>query len=158
MIQQGFLYSPGMQIVIAAIGKLNPQSPEGRLVAEYQKRLSWPLTIREYTSKNADPAKETAFLLETAKGNHLIGMDERGKHYTSRQFASHLEALQTRGEARICFAIGGADGLGDTVRNASHSLLSLGAMTWPHMLARALLAEQLYRAWSILQRHPYHRD
>ena len=88
----------------------------------------------------------------------LIVLDETGTSLTSRAFAEKLQGWIERGDNDVTFVIGGADGLDDAIRARADLVLSLGPMTWPHMLARVLLCEQLWRAISILTRHPYHRD
>src|SRR4029079_16926727 len=88
----------------------------------------------------------------------LVALDERGTPWTSRQFAERLASWRDAGAAALAFAIGGADGLGQAVVDRADAVLSLGPMTWPHLLARSLLLEQLYRAQQILAGHPYHRE
>ena len=88
----------------------------------------------------------------------LVALDERGQSWSSREFADRLAAWRDRGMATLAFAIGGADGLGGMVIERADAVLSLGAMTWPHLMVRSLLLEQLYRAQQILAGHPYHRD
>jgi 23S rRNA (pseudouridine1915-N3)-methyltransferase len=91
-------------------------------------------------------------------GALLVALDERGVSWSSRTFADRLAQWRDRGIGELCFAIGGADGLGAAVLDRAETILSLGQMTWPHFLARGLLLEQLYRAQQILAGHPYHRD
>ena len=87
-----------------------------------------------------------------------MALDERGRQLGSRDFAQKLGAWRDQGVAEIAFVIGGADGLAESLRRRADLTLSLGQMTWPHMLARAMLVEQIYRAQQILAGHPYHRD
>ena len=94
----------------------------------------------------------------TPSGAHLVALDEHGAQWPSRQFASHIAAWRDHGIAEIAFAIGGAEGLGAAVLDRAQTTLSLGPMTWPHLLVRSMLLEQLYRAQQILAGHPYHRD
>lgn len=91
-------------------------------------------------------------------GARLIALDERGRQWTSREFAERLAAWRDAGAPALAFAIGGADGLGEAVTSGADWIMSLGAMTWPHLLARVMLLEQLYRAQQILAGHPYHRE
>ncbi len=91
-------------------------------------------------------------------GARLVVLDERGAPWTSRDFADRLASWRDGGTAALAFAIGGADGLGAPVIERADAVMSLGAMTWPHLMARSLLLEQLYRAQQILAGHPYHRD
>ena len=88
----------------------------------------------------------------------LIVMDETGKNFSSREFADRLNQIQVMGHSHIQFVIGGADGLTDNIRSRANLILSLGRLTWPHMMARVMLIEQIYRALQILAGHPYHRD
>ncbi|MBY0429841.1 MAG: 23S rRNA (pseudouridine(1915)-N(3))-methyltransferase RlmH, partial [Rhodospirillales bacterium] len=90
-------------------------------------------------------------------GATLVVLDERGCQFSSPVFARKLGEWRDSGIAELAFVIGGADGHGEAVRKRADLLLSLGTMTWPHMLARAMLAEQLFRAHAILSGHPYHR-
>ena len=101
---------------------------------------------------------EAELILKAAEGAHLIACDERGTTFSSRAFADHIALLRDRGERRLAFAIGGADGLDDSVRAVAASTLAFGPQTWPHALARVMAAEQIYRAVTILGGSPYHRD
>lgn len=151
-----------MRITLAVIGRMKP-SPEADLMARYQKQLSWKLDIKELEAKkglSGEPLKqaEAALLLgATDECHQRIALDERGKSLSSQQLSQTLEGWQLQGCSHLGICIGGADGLAATVRDASALVLSFGALTWPHMLARAMLLEQLYRAESILKGHPYHR-
>lgn len=139
-----------MKVLIAAIGKAK-DSPEQELMREYLKRLPWKTACKE--------CKDDVGLLAACEGyDRLVALDEKGKTLSSREFADQLGRWQQQGHSSFAFVIGGADGLGDAVLRKAHFTWSLGRVTWPHMLARALLAEQLYRAWSMLTHHPYHRD
>jgi 23S rRNA (pseudouridine1915-N3)-methyltransferase len=91
-------------------------------------------------------------------GALLVALDERGKPWSSRELAERLAAWRDRGDAILAFAIGGAEGLAPSVIERADAVVSLGAMTWPHLMVRGLLLEQLYRAQQILAGHPYHRD
>ncbi|MBE8190905.1 MAG: 23S rRNA (pseudouridine(1915)-N(3))-methyltransferase RlmH, partial [Alphaproteobacteria bacterium] len=88
----------------------------------------------------------------------IIALDEKGEHLTSRVFANKIQNWTTSGKSHLCFLIGGADGLPDTIKRDATTSISLSAMTLPHMLARVFLYEQLWRALSIITHHPYHRD
>lgn len=88
----------------------------------------------------------------------LVALDEKGAQWSSRDLAGRIAAWRDRGVATVAFAIGGADGLGQPVIERADIVVSLGAMTWPHLLVRSLLLEQLYRAQQILAGHPYHRE
>lgn len=136
---------------------------EMTLYAEYARRLPWPLALREVEAKgNLSPAerrKREAQLLkaELPPRARLVALDERGASLTSADFAARLGRWQEAGVADLAFLIGGADGLDPDLIAAAELVLSLSAMTWPHLLVRPLLAEQLYRAHTILSGHPYHR-
>ncbi len=151
-----------MRITLAAIGKLKA-SPEAELISKYRNQLSWKLEILELEAKKSLPpevrkAEEARLLLQaTADCHQRIALDERGKTLTSEAFAGQLAQWQQQGNSHLGVIIGGADGLACEVRNAADLILSFGKLTWPHMLARAMVCEQLYRAQSILSGHPYHR-
>jgi 23S rRNA (pseudouridine1915-N3)-methyltransferase len=123
-----------------------------------------PVTLVELEEKRRLPAAELKqreaelILAAMPPGARLVALDERGSAWTSRQFADRLASWRDAGAATLAFAIGGADGLGQAVIDRADAVLSLGPMTWPHLLARSLLLEQLYRAQQILAGHPYHRD
>ena len=154
-----------MRLAIAAIGKPG-RGPEAALAADYAERATLagralslgPLELIDLEPRKTGKAPEAELILKAAEGAHLIACDERGRTYSSRAFADHLATLRDQGERRIVFAIGGADGLDPSVRAAARSTLAFGPQTWPHALARAMLAEQLYRAVTILAGSPYHRD
>lgn len=150
-----------MQIHIVAVGRWR-ECPERALFQEYVKRLHWECSLKEVEVKQAFTkdklkAKEAELLLAAVpKGAVIIALDERGKEYTSPQFATLMQGLESDARA-VAFLIGGADGHGDVVFAAAAHRMRLGAMTWPHMMVRALLSEQIYRAQTILSGHPYHR-
>jgi len=151
-----------MRLVIAAIGKAKA-SPELDLTQDYLKRLPWKTEIKEHDVKLDDTARrkarEAELLLESCKScDRIIALDEKGKQFTSREFAEQIKRWQQQGGSSFGFIIGGADGLDTSLLKKSHLVWSLGKSTWPHMLVRAMLAEQLYRAHSIIAGHPYHRD
>jgi 23S rRNA (pseudouridine1915-N3)-methyltransferase len=151
-----------VKLAIAAIGRASG-GPERDLYEHYAGRIRWPLTLREVEEKKKLPpaqlvVREGDLLLEAVpKGAVLVALDRRGKVLESPAFAKRLEAWRDGGTADVAFLIGGADGHGEALLKKTDLLLSFGAMTWPHMLARAMLAEQIYRAQQILAGHPYHR-
>lgn len=139
-----------MLLHIVARGKVGRAS-EAELVERYLARVSWPTRVSELpdrggTAPKLDPNSVT------------IALDERGEPLSSMALAKRLEAWRDGGKREARFLVGGADGLSDTERQSADLLLSFGAATWPHLLARAMLAEQLFRATSILANHPYHRE
>lgn len=146
-----------MHILIAAIGKAGVS--EETLISGYLKRLTGKVDLLINDGRKLrNKAEETAWLLQqTADVEALIALDEQGKELTSMQFARQLEKWQESGISTIGFLIGGADGLDKAQLPRKTQLLCFGRMTWPHILARVMLAEQLYRAESILKGHPYHR-
>lgn len=154
-----------MKIGIAAIGRLG-RSPEAGLVADYADRATasgrslgvGPVDVAEFEARKPGKGSEADLLLAAAEGAYLIACDERGKAWPSRAFADHLGALRDRGERRLVFVIGGADGLDRRVLDQAAETLAFGPQTWPHALARVMLAEQVYRAVTILAGSPYHRD
>lgn len=151
-----------MRLHVIAVGRLKP-GPQDALARHYAERLTWPLTIREVEEKRPLPAaelreREGALLLAAVpQGATIIALDERGKTLTSEVFAQRLAVWRDTGGADLAFLIGGADGLSEAVRRQAQLVLSLSAMTWPHLLVRGMLFEQLYRAQQILAGHPYHR-
>lgn len=152
-----------MHITIVAVGRLR-SGPERALAEQYQKRLTWPVMVREVEERRKLPPPELrrreAALIEAALPAQatLVALDEHGKTLDSRAFAGRIRRWRDDGVAQLAFAIGGADGLDPAILNRAVLTLSLGAMTWPHFLARGMLLEQIYRAQQILAGHPYHRD
>jgi 23S rRNA (pseudouridine1915-N3)-methyltransferase len=134
------------------------------LQALYAGRMTPPVTIVELEEKRRLPPaalkeREAELILAgLPAGTRLVALDERGAQWTSREFADRLSLWRDGGTAALAFAIGGAEGLGQAVIARADAVLSLGAMTWPHLLARGMLLEQLYRAQQILAGHPYHRE
>ncbi len=151
-----------MDIVIACIGHLR-SGPEADLLARYVKQTRWPVSIREFEDKKSGSSaerkkRESEMLLSAVPaGAKIIVMDERGKQTGSEAFAKKLGGWQDEGVPAVVFMIGGADGHTDELRKRADYLMAFGEMTWPHMLARVMLAEQIYRARTILDGHPYHR-
>jgi 23S rRNA (pseudouridine1915-N3)-methyltransferase len=135
---------------VIARGKLG-RSPEAELVERYVKRIAWPIKLTEL------PERGGAVPLAPLNSVSVL-LDERGPPLTSLAFARQLERWRDEGKREARFLIGGADGHGDQARGDADLLLSFGPATWPHLLARAMLAEQLFRATSILANHPYHRE
>jgi 23S rRNA (pseudouridine1915-N3)-methyltransferase len=139
-----------MLLHIVARGRIG-RSPEGELVERYLKRIAWATRVTELPDvggKMPDPSAQSRTVL----------LDERGEVVSSTEFATRLGRWRDDGVREARFLIGAADGFGDAERKDADLLLSFGRATWPHMLARAMLAEQLYRATTILGGHPYHRE
>ncbi|QIK78396.1 23S rRNA (pseudouridine(1915)-N(3))-methyltransferase RlmH [Sphingomonas piscis] len=139
-----------MLLHIVARGKIG-RSPEAELVGRYLKRIAWPTKVTELPDTGGSPPP--------LQSNSIsVLLDERGEALSSTQLASKLERWRDDGKREARFTIGAADGHGDSARGEADLLVSFGPATWPHLLARAMLAEQLFRATSILANHPYHRD
>ena len=151
-----------MNITIAAVGRMKAGA-ERSLWDNYAKRLNWSLTLKEVEEKKPlKPAqlkvKEAELLLNAVpKGAVLVAMDRSGRELASEDLAKILGAWQDDGIDEIAFVIGGSDGLDQKVLDKAQLKIAMGAMTWPHMLARVMLIEQIYRAQCILTNHPYHK-
>ncbi len=139
-----------MLLHIIARGKIG-NSPEAQLVDRYMKRIQWPHKITQLPDVGGKIPPAAAQM-------KLILLDEKGKSLSSMELAKTIEGWRDNGANELRFMIGAADGFDDEDRAQADMLLSFGAMTWPHLLARAMLAEQLFRAISILSNHPYHRE
>lgn len=153
-----------MRIHIIAIGRAR-SGPEAALYQHYAERVKqWPISLVEQELKRrAAPGRvadgEAELLRQSIPdGAFVMALDEHGQQHTSREFARLLSDQQDDGCRDIAFLIGGADGLVPSLRTEAHKLVSLGKPTWPHLVVRGLLAEQIYRAQQILAGHPYHRD
>ncbi len=159
-----------MKLLLLAIGRI--RGCEKELVAEYLKRAAPMLRrmgltsveVREFPESRAPDAEgrkrqEMDVLLRAAgRGAVLVVLDERGENLSSREFATRLKKLAASGAPVLAVVIGGPDGLAEELRQRASAVISFGRMTWPHRLVRIMMAEQLYRAASILAGHPYHRD
>ena len=161
-----------MQLSIIAIGQMRG-ADEMPLVEDFQRRIEASgrqlgissLSFLELRAKRGltggeKKRSENALIANALarRNGPLIVLDEAGKSLTSRAFTDRLQGWIERGDSDVTFVIGGADGLDDKIRARADMVLSFGPMTWPHMLARVLLCEQIWRSVSILTRHPYHRD
>ena len=139
-----------MLLHIVARGKIGRTS-EAELVDRYLKRIAWPTRVSELPDQGGA-------LPSPASSSVTVLLDERGETLSSLAFAKRLEAWRDGGKREARFLIGAADGHDDKSRGEADLLLSFGPATWPHMLARVMLAEQLFRATAILAGHPYHRE
>jgi 23S rRNA (pseudouridine1915-N3)-methyltransferase len=163
-----------MRLTLCAVGKLGA-TVENTLVKDYLNRATLtgrglgisPVDLLEVEAKKGAKAATSALLkaqeMEAIRaalsdGGILITCDEHGEQLTSRQIATRLNTYKDRGERRVTFLIGGADGLDPALLKASAFSLAFGPQTWPHALVRVMLAEQMYRATTILAGLPYHRD
>lgn len=160
-----------MQMKLIAVGRMK-KGPARTLCEEYLKRLEgfgrplaldWRGTIELDESRARDAARrksEEAAAISSrvpASGGRVVVLDERGKNLHSTAFADLLRDWRDGGIAETCFVIGGPDGLAPDLSACAHARLAFGAQTWPHQLVRVMLAEQLYRAATIIAGHPYHR-
>ena len=138
-----------MLLHVIARGKI-ARSPEAELVARYEKRMTWPVKLTELPETGGK-------IPEPLSPHKTILLDERGEDLSSEALATLLEGWRDDGMRETRFVLGAADGHTDEDRRSADQLLAFGSATWPHLLARAMLMEQLYRATSILAGHPYHR-
>lgn len=143
-------YPTPLLLHIVARGRIG-RSPESELVDRYLKRVAWPTKVSELPDTGGR-------MPDLAPATKLVVLDETGKDLPSRDFAVILGRWRDDGVREVRFLIGAADGHEAETRAQADLLLSFGKATWPHMMARAMLAEQLWRASSILAGHPYHRE
>ncbi len=155
-----------MKIAVIAVGRLG-RAPEAALARDWCDRATvqgralglGPVEIVEVEPrKPGKPAEGQALIEASGAGAFVVACDEHGETFPSRAFADRIAKLRDQGERRLVFLIGGADGLSEDVLSAAKIKLAFGPQTWPHALARAMLAEQVYRAVTILSGSPYHRD
>ena len=153
-----------MKIIIGAVGKMKKKSSEEALINEYVSKTRWPVEIKEVEEKRTLPvdelkSAESELLLKALPNDaKIVVLDERGETLSSRELAGRLRTWQDSGVGTVAFLIGGANGHSETLRQRADLKLSFGRMTLPHMLMRVVLAEQIYRAKTILDGHPYHKD
>ncbi len=139
-----------MLLHVVARGRIG-RGPEAELVDRYLKRVGWPVRVTELPDTGGKvPAIEA--------GTRIVLLDEKGEQPASMAFAEKLGRWRDDGVREVRFMLGAADGFGDAERAGADWLIAFGRMTWPHLMARAMLAEQLWRATSILAGHPYHRE
>lgn len=140
-----------MKLHIVARGRIG-RCPEAELVDRYLKRIAWPVAVTELSDAGSGKVGEPL------RPSVMVALDERGTAMSSQALAERLGRWRDDGVREARFLIGAANGHDDATRGSADLLLSFGPATWPHMLVRAMLAEQLYRATSILAGHPYHRE
>jgi len=139
-----------VRLHIIARGKIG-RSPEAELVDRYLKRLTWPHKLTELPDRGGNiPPPE--------RNSRTVLLDEKGEQLSSMDLSKLLERWREEGVAEVRFCLGAADGFDESDRATADKLIAFGRATWPHLMARAMLAEQLYRATSILANHPYHRE
>lgn len=139
-----------MLLHIIARGKIG-RCPEAEMTDRYLKRISWPIKVTELPDRGGT-------MPEAASNTVTVVLDEKGGALSSMELAKKLESWRDGGRRETRFLIGAADGHDKAIRDSADLLFSFGPATWPHMLARAMLAEQLFRATAILANHPYHRE
>ncbi len=155
-----------MKLIVSAVGQRMPAWVQTAW-SEYARRFprGFSLELRETPllkrSRNADIAslrarESEALLSAVPSGFRIIALDERGKQWSTAELAGEMERWM-REEHGVCFLVGGPDGLSPRCIQKAHQVWSLGRLTLPHPMVRAILAEQLYRSWTITQNHPYHR-
>lgn len=127
------------------------RGPEAELVDRYLSRIAWPVKVTELAESGGRPPPP-------ARNGVTVMLDEKGAALGSLALAKVIERWRDDGKREARFLVGGADGFGDEDRAGADLLLAFGSATWPHLLARAMLAEQLWRATSIIANHPYHRE
>ncbi len=153
-----------MKIIIGAVGKMKRKSPEEALLLDYVSKTRWPVEVKEVEEKRSLPVEElksaeSELLLKALPNDtKIVVLDERGETLSSRELADKIRIWQDGGVGTVAFLIGGANGHSEALRRRSDLKLSFGRMTLPHMLMRVVLAEQIYRAKTILDGHPYHKD
>ncbi|HUA53182.1 MAG TPA: 23S rRNA (pseudouridine(1915)-N(3))-methyltransferase RlmH [Candidatus Sulfotelmatobacter sp.] len=151
-----------MRLTVVAVGRTQDK-PLAALWARYAERLKPPLALRVVDDKRRAAAgdlkqREARLVIDALPdGARMVALDERGKALDSVGLARQLGRWRDQGARDVAFVIGGADGLDRAVIERADLVLSLGPLTWPHQLVRVMLAEQLYRADTILSGHPYHR-
>ena len=139
-----------MKLHIVARGRVG-RGAERDLVARYAKRMTWPFVVTELPETGGRVA-------ELATPGRIVALDEGGEQLTSQAMAKMLEDWRDNGIREARFLIGAADGLTARERASADKVIAFGSATWPHLLVRAMLAEQLYRATTIIAGHPYHRE
>ncbi len=154
-----------MKVVILSIGKFE-NSPHKTVFENYLKRLKWKVELKELELKNAKNLSspevkkgEGELILKALKpSSKLIICDENGRQFKSRDFAKLISDSALNGDSDLTFVIGGSDGLAAEILQKPALKISFGLATFPHLMLRSILVEQLYRAQTIIEGHPYHRD
>ena len=154
-----------MKVTLLTVGRLG-RATEAALALDYAQRATasgralglGPFEVVEVEARKPGKTAEAEILIPHLKAAHVVACDEHGRTWTSRAFAGRVAQLRDDGVRRMVFLIGGADGLDASILSQADETLAFGPQTWPHALARAMLAEQIYRAVTILAGSPYHRD
>lgn len=151
-----------MRLSIISVGRVR-KGPERDIFDSYASRITWPISLAEVEDRGPKPAREKVrregelLLARIPEGATVVALDAEGRSFSSEKFSAQLGRWQDDRIDEIAFIIGGADGLDGPVMERADMALCLGPMTWPHLLVRGMLAEQIYRAQEILKGHPYHR-
>lgn len=146
-----------LKIEIIAVGKFRRNGHFKSLWDDYAKQLQFPLKLIELDTQNS-ASEHKDILSKLSDQAYIIALDERGESLKSTAFSKLIEQKQDAGTPLIQFVLGGADGLNDAISQKSNKMMCFGKHTWPHMMARVMLIEQIYRAQQIMKGHPYHRD
>ncbi len=154
-----------MKITILAIGSFEGSQYQ-KIFNDFAKRLKWNISLKEMLPKNSGnfskpqiKENEADLILKAIKPNSkLIALDEKGKQFSSQNFAKIISDFALNGNSDLTFIIGGAEGLHQKIIDKCSLVISLGLTTFPHMMVRIILIEQIYRAYSIINNHPYHRE
>ncbi len=154
-----------MKITLLCVGRLGSRA-EGQMAKDYAARATatgrplglGPVEIVEVEARKPGKAAEAEALTARLQGDYVLTCDEHGAAWTSRAFTTRLAKLRDEGVRHLTFVIGGADGLDEAILSQARERIAFGPQTWPHALARVMLAEQVYRAASLLAGSPYHRD
>ena len=151
-----------MQINIHCIGKMRSSDLQ-MLMAEYLKRIKWPITTKEVICNKPLPKEqlcrvEGEMLLSGCPDGFIIVLDEKGQHMDSKEFAALLDKVDKSNHKKLYFLIGGAYGHDAATLKKANKVISLSKLTFPHQMVRLILVEQIYRAFTINNNHPYHKD
>jgi 23S rRNA (pseudouridine1915-N3)-methyltransferase len=143
-----------MKIKLIYSGSLSKKSPEQTIIDEYQKRLPWKIEQKEIIVKQKGETQKQAeaqAIQQILTDDYIVILDEKGENLNSFEFAEILK------NPRLTFIIGGAYGVEENLKTKANKLISFGKLTWPHKLVRVMLFEQIYRSYTILNNHPYHK-
>ncbi len=154
-----------MKITIVSIGSFEGSQYQ-KIFYDFAKRLKWHISLKEILPKNSTnfskpqiKENEANLILKAIKpSSKLIALDEKGKQFSSQNFTKIISDFGLSGDSDLTFIIGGAEGLSPKILNNCHLTISLSPLTFPHMMVRIILIEQIYRSYSILNNHPYHRE
>jgi 23S rRNA (pseudouridine1915-N3)-methyltransferase len=154
-----------MKITIISIGSFE-NSQYQKIFYDFAKRLKWSISLKEILPKNSTnfskpqiKENEANLILKAIKpGSKLIALDEKGKQFSSQNFTKIISDFALNGNSDLTFIIGGAEGLSPKIIDNCHLVISLSPLTFPHLMVRIILIEQIYRAYSIINNHPYHRE